>query len=185
MTKIHEIHDLNNATVIDILKHGLSEVVHDSIIKNYHPDYNNIPGNLFYILDQGRYRRGHGKYFVITDDYDKYVCSAGWNEYDLNPSVALLLTRMYITPAFRAQYIIGNTILPGMIQEAINYSKLWVTVNDHNHSIYKYFQRVSQNKRTALFNDWPDIYKRFKPIGKHTIYYTEQWTAEYDKQTNN
>lgn len=183
--KIHEIHDLSNQTVIDILKHDLSDINDENIIKNYHPDYYNISGNLFYILNQGRYHYGHGKYFVITDDNDKYLCSAGWNEYDLNSSVALLLTRMYISPKYRAQYIIGNTILPKMIQEAINYSKLWVTVNDHNYSIYKYFERVSQTKRPVLFNDWPDIYKRFKPIGKHTIYYTEQWTAEYDKQINN
>jgi hypothetical protein len=183
--KIHEINDLGNTTVIDILKHGLSEVDHISIIKNYHPDYSNIPGNLFYILDQGRYRIGHGKYFVITDDHDKYVCSAGWNEYDLDSTVALLLTRMYITPRYRAQYIIGKMVLPLMISEAGNYSKLWITSNNHNRSIYTYFERASQNKRTVLFNDWPDIYKRFKPIGKKIVYYTEQWIAEYDKKTSN
>jgi hypothetical protein len=183
--KIHEIHDLSNQTVIDILKHGLSDINDVNIIKNYHPDYSNISGNLFYILDQGRYSQGHGKYFVITDDSDKYVCSVGWNEYDLNSSVALLLTRMYITPKYRAQYIIGKTVLPQMIEEAQNYSKLWITANNHNKAIYTYFERASQNKRTALFNDWPDIYKRFKPIGKKTVYYTEQWVAEYDKQTNN
>ena len=113
------------------------------------------------------------------------MCSVGWNEYDLNSSVALLLTRMYITLKYRAQYIIGKTVLSQMIFEAQNYSKLWITANNHNKAIYTYFERASQNKRTALFNDWPDIYKRFKPIGKKTVYYTEQWVAEYDKQTNN
>lgn len=182
--KIHEIHDLNNKPVIDILKLGVSEIQDENIIKNYHPDYCNTSGNLFYILDQGRYRQGHGKYFVITDS-DKYVCSVGWNEYDLDPTVALLLTRMYITPEYRAQYIIGKTILPQMIQEAENYSRLWITANNHNRAIYTYFERVSQNKRPTLFNDWPEIYRQFKPIGKRTVYYTEQWVAEYDKQTNN
>lgn len=183
--KVHEIHDLANKLVIDILKHGVSEIHDESIVKNYHPDYYNIPGNLFYILESGRYRHGHGKYFIITDDSDKYVCSVGWNEYDLNPTVALLLTRMYITPAYRAQYIIGKTVLSQMISEAENYSRLWITANNHNRSIYTYFERASQNKRTVLFNDWPDIYKRFKPIGKQVVYYTEQWVAEYDKQTSN
>lgn len=183
--KVYEIHNLSNKSVIDILKRGVSEIHDESIVKNYHPDYYNIPGNLFYILDQGRYSSGHGKYFVITDDHDKYVCSVGWNEYDLDSTVALLLTRMYITPAYRAQYIIGKTVLPLMISEAENYSRLWITANNHNRSIYTYFERASQNKRTVLFNDWPDIYKRFKPIGKQIVYYTEQWVAEYDKKTSN
>ena len=183
--KIHQIHDLSNEHIISILKNGVSEIRDDSIIKNYHPDYINSPGNLFYILKEGRYASDHGKYFVITDDSDKYVCSAGWNEYDVNPSVALLLTRMYITPLYRAQYIIGKSILPQMIDESKHYSKLWITANSHNIAIYKYFERASQNKRTVLFNDWPDIYKQFKPIGKQTVYYTEQWVAEYDKTTSN
>lgn len=182
--KIHEIHDLTNKQIIDILKHGLSEVNHENIIKNYHPDYSTTPGNLFYILKEGRYKFGHGKYFVVTDDDDKYVCSVGWNEYDLNPNVALLLTRMYISPSYRAQYIIGKNILPQMIDEAKNHSKLWITANNHNRAIYTYFERASQNKRTVLFNDWPDIYKKFKPIGKHVVYYTEQWVAEYDTEYN-
>jgi hypothetical protein len=182
---IREIHDLTDTKTIDILKHGLSEICQENIIKNYHPDYSNTAGNLFYILEQGRYRREYGKYFVITDTNDKYMCSVGWNQYDLDSSVALLLTRMYIQPKYRAQYIIGKNLLPKMIQEATSYSKLWITVNQHNLTIYKYFERADQNKRTAFFNDWPEIYKQFKPIGKKTIYYTEQGVAEYDKKTSN
>jgi len=30
-----------------------------------------------------------------------------------------------------------------------------------------------------LFNDWPEIYRKFVPIGKRDIYYTEQYVAEY------
>jgi hypothetical protein len=178
--KIHCIHDLSNTTIIDLLSNSLQDIQDDNIVKNYHPDYSNTSGNLFYILNEGRYQRG--KYFVVTID-DKYVCSAGWNEYESN--VALLLTRMYIVPEYRGQYIIGNNILPLCIKEANSYDHLWITANDYNRSIYTYFERASQNKRTALFNDWPDIYKRFKPLGKKIVYYTEQWVAEYDKSTNN
>lgn len=182
---IHEIHDLSNQPIVDLLKNGLSEITDQRFIKNYHPDYQHTPGNLFHILEQGRYRKNHGKYFVMTDEHDKYVCSAGWNEYDLDSTLALLLTRMYITPQHRSRYMIGKMILPKMISEAGEYSRLWITANEHNRSIYTYFERVSQNKRPVLFNDWPDIYKQFKPIGKKTIYYTEQWIAEYDKKTDN
>jgi hypothetical protein len=180
--QIHEIHDLSNTTVINLLKNSLKNITDDRIIKNYHPDYSNTPGNLFCILDEGRYESG--KYFVVTID-NKYVCSAGWNEYELDPNIALLLTRMYIVPEYRGQYIIGNNILEKCIQEANAYDHLWITANEYNRSIYTYFERASQNKRTALFNDWPAIYKRFNPIGKKTVYYTEQWIAEYDKSTKN
>jgi hypothetical protein len=180
--KIYEINDLSNIAVVNLLKNSLKHIADDKIVKNYHPDYSNTAGNLFYILNEGRYHLG--KYFVVTID-DKYVCSAGWNKYELEPDTALLLTRMYIVPECRGQYIIGNNVLPICIREAHAYNRLWITANEHNLSIYTYFERASQNKRTALFNDWPDIYKRFKPLGKKTVYYTEQWVAEYDKSTNN
>ena len=175
--QVHEIHDLSNIAVINLLKSSLKDITDDKIIKNYHPDYSNTPGNLFYILREGRYQLG--KYFVVTID-NKYVCSAGWNEYELKSDIALLLTRMYIIPEYRTKYIIGNNILPLCIQEANAYNHLWITANEHNRSIYAYFERASQNKRTTIFNDWPEIYKRFKPIGKKIIYYTEQWVAEYE-----
>ena len=181
--KIHEIHDTKNTAVIEILKTGLSEITDTAIVKNYHPDYSSAPGNLFRILNEGRYKQGRGKYYVITED-DKYICSLGWNEYDLIPTIALMLTRMYITPEHRGQYIIGKTILPLAINEASNYEKIWITANDHNKTIYNYFERVHSGKRGALFiNPWPEIYSRFKPIGKHTVYYTPQWVAEYIKET--
>jgi hypothetical protein len=176
--KIHTIHDLSNSTDIKILETALSTVVDNRIVANYHPDHRHSPGNLFYVLKQGRYRHGRGKYFIVTDN-DKYVCSAGWNEYDLDSHIALLLTRMYVDPEYRARYIIGNTILPLIIEETTNYAKRWITANEYNRAIYSYFERAHENKRTTLFNDWPEIYRKFKPIGKHTVYYTEQYVAEY------
>ena len=183
--KIHEIHDLSNTRIVDVLKRGLSSIQDSNIIKNYHPDYSHADSNIFYILNGGRYHRDHGKYFVITDNDDKYMCSAGWNRYDLDHSVALLLTRMYVEPVHRFKYIIGKTVLSQMIEEAINYDRLWITANNYNQSIYKYFERAHHNKRTVLFNDWPDIYRRFKPVGQQLVYYTPQWIAEYDKNAHN
>ena len=179
--KIHTIHDLTNREVVDILQDNLSLITDANVIKNYHPDYCGQPGNLFYILEQGRYRQGHGKYYVITDDHDKYMCSAGWNEYELDTSVALMLTRMYVAPGFRCQYILGNLILPQAIEEANRYKHIWITSNNHNRAIYLFFERAASGKRTALFNDWPPIYRKFKPLGQKTVYYTEQWVAEYDR----
>jgi hypothetical protein len=42
--------------------------------------------------------------------------------------------------------------------------------------------RKEKNKRAALFNDWPEVYKNFKPIGKKTIYYTEQYVVELQRK---
>ena len=105
--KIYTIQDLTNLKVLKILELGLMSVVDTHILKNYHPDYKNDSANLFYILEQGRYKIG--KYFVITDQNDNYIASAGWNEYDDN--TALCLTRMYISPNYRSNFMIGEFII--------------------------------------------------------------------------
>ena len=174
--QIHEIHDLSNAVVIDLLKREFSKITDDTIIKNYHPDYASTPGNFFDVLLNGRYEKGC--YYIIEED-GNYVCSSGWNEYDDN--TALLLTRTYINPEYRAQYYLGNNLLPLMIKNAVTYDKLWITVNSYNIGLYKWFKRSAAGKSTALFNNWPEIYKQFKPIGMHNVYYTEQYVAEYIK----
>jgi hypothetical protein len=152
-------------------------VVDPSIVKNYHPDYRNEPANIFFILENGRYRKGHGKYFVIEEE-GEYICSAGWNEYDLDSTIALALTRMYVNTEYRAQYYVGNHILPVILEETINYPRVWITSNNHNKMIYRWFERAASGKRTTLFRDWPDIYRGFVPIGQHEVYYTMQDVAE-------
>lgn len=177
---IHEIHDLSNVLVIDLLKYHFATITDTDIIKNYHPDCSDLPGNLFYILEQGRYAKGKGKYFVIENN-GEYICSAGWNEYELDSTIALLLTRMYVNTRYRTQYFVGKHILPQTIEEAQHYNKLWITSNSHNVMIYNWFSRAAEGKRTSLFNNWPDIYKKFKPVGKREVYYTIQDVVELDR----
>jgi hypothetical protein len=177
---VHEIHDLSNQYVVNLLKKGLSQIDNKSYITNYHPDYESTPGNLFNILKNGRYNLGHGKYYVIEDS-GTYIASAGWNEYDIEPSIALLLTRMYTMPLHRMNYHVANNILPLALAEIKNYEHIWFICNEYNKKIYNWFVRVHEGKRGALFNDWPDIYRNFKPIGKKTIYYTEQYVMEYQR----
>ena len=172
--KIHTIHDLTNTHVINILKKEFNTITDTNIISNYHPDYSDFSGNLFYILAHGRYIRG--KYFIIVDDTDTFIASAGWNE--LNVDVALVLTRMYVSPKFRTRYIIGKTVLPTMLTESIEYNKVWMTVNQYNKSIYNWLVRNEiQNK----IGNWPDIYKNFKPIGQQVINNTLQYVLEYKR----
>jgi hypothetical protein len=174
---IHEIHDLTNQTVVDILIKNLSLIDKSSnYAKNYHPDFSNEHGNLFYILKAGRYIKG--KYFVIVDN-DQFICSAGWNEYELDTSIALALTRAYVVPEHRAKYHMGNHILPKIINETSTYNNLYITSNDYNSAIYKFFVRANTGKSTSVSKDWPEIYKKFKPIGVKNIYNTDQFVAEY------
>ena len=68
--KVYAIHDLTNSKVLELLEAGLESVTESHILKNYHPSYKNNAANLFYILENGRYKIG--KYFIITDDLDNY-----------------------------------------------------------------------------------------------------------------
>lgn len=173
--RIHAINDLSNLYVIGLLKENLQEVTQSNLIKNYHPDYSDVPGNLFLILEQGRYKTGN--YFVLENN-GKYVCSAGWNEYE---DVALLLTRAYIKEEYRRKYFLSKFLLPLMFKETSKYDKLWITCNEYNKPIYHAFERMAKGKSVGLFDQWPDTYKQFKPIGIKMIYNTKQYVAEYNK----
>jgi hypothetical protein len=178
---IHAIHDLSNRSVVTLLQHSLAQVTDEKLVKNYHPDYIDTPGNLFYILQAGRYQEGKGKYYIL-ERCGEYLGSAGWNEYELDTDIALVLTRMYIPVHNRLNYDIAKYILPLVIDETSKYKKVWATVNEHNKVIYQWFVRSAENKRPALFNNWPPIYKKFYPIGKKDIYYTQQHVMEYTKE---
>ena len=172
--KIYTIHDLSNLHVINILKKEFNTITDTNIISNYHPDYSDFSGNLFYILAHGRYIRG--KYFIIVDETDNFIASAGWNEF--NVDVALILTRMYVSPKFRTRYIIGKTVLPTMLTETMEYKNVWMTVNQFNKSIYNWLARNDTQNRIG---NWPDIYKNFKPIGQQVINNTLQYVLEYQR----
>ena len=176
---IHKIQDCSNEHVISILKEGLSKFDNPSSIANYHPDYSNESSNLFYILSQPNNRFTKGNYYVLEEDNVLIAC-AGWNEYELDTTIALGLTRMFVGKEHRTSYVLGKTVLPLIIEETVNYERLWMTVNEYNLTLYKWFERYHAGKRQAMFSNWDDIYKKFKPIGKRTIYYTEQYVLELE-----
>ena len=172
--EIHQITDLDN-TVVEILKSGIRRDMFgtDQLAINYLYEYRETPGNLFYILNQGRYKIG--SYFVVTDN-SRYIASAGWNHYDND--TALLLTRMLVIPEYRGSYILAKTVLQTMIDQSSNYKNQWITFNEYNLTLYKWFERVEEGKRGALFNNWPEVYARFKPIGQREINHTLQYVVE-------
>lgn len=172
---IHSVQDDSDIAVVNLLKKEFSKIT-DSSVKNYHPDYADQPGNFFYVLKQGRYKKGN---YLIIEDNDEYVCSAGWNEYSIDPSTALILTRTYISPKYRARYYAGTHILPLLLEESKDYARRWITCNEHNKTIYNMFVRLQRTDKAAP-SQWPALYKKFKPIGEHEVYHTRQWVGEYE-----
>lgn len=173
---VHQIQDLSNQTIVDLLKQGLQSVKDENLIKNYHPDFSKHNSNLFYLLNKGRYKKG--TYYVL-EDQGKYIGSAGWNHY--NDDIALLLTRAYVAEEYRQKSLLATHVLENMINSALHYNKLWITCNGYNMAIYNGFVRLAEDRSAGLMNGWSKIYKKFKPIGLHTVYYTEQYVVEYQK----
>jgi hypothetical protein len=173
--KVHAIRDLSNEYVVNLLKDNLKTITKPELIQNYHPDYSATPSNIFYVLNEGRYEIGN--YFVMEED-GKYVGSAGWNDYE---DVALLLTRAYIPSQYRRQYFLSKYLLPVMFKETEAYDKLWITCNEYNKSIYYAFERLSSGQPAGLFDQWPEVYKKFTPVGIKTIYNTDQYVAEFQR----
>lgn len=175
------MHDLSNPFTVGILEEGLAKITNETDINNYHPDYSDYSGNLFHILAKGRYQKGKGKYFLV-EDHGEYICSAGWNEYEDDSEIAFALSRMYTAVSHRSNYYVAQFILPQCLEEVESYSKVWLAMNDHNSIMYKWFERTQAGKSSGLFNNWPDIYKGFRPIGKKQIYNTLQYVVELKRE---
>jgi hypothetical protein len=176
---VYEITDLTNTKVIDILKEGITEAMlaNDKLHENYLYSHRDKRANLFSVLENGYYK--NSTYFVITDDNDQYIASAGWNHYD--ESTALVLTRMLVIPEYRTSYVVGHTVLPTMIERTERYSNVWITCNEYNKSIYNWFDRASKGVSPSLYGKWPDVYKKFKPLGKRIVNSTEQYIVSLEK----
>ncbi len=175
---LHHIHDNSDSHLMGMLEKSFIKIKDENLIKNYSPEYKEDPANIFYILSDSNGRYKNGCYYVLEND-GEYICSAGWNQYELDSDVALALTRAYVDPKYRTKYYMGEFILPEIINNTRNYKHLYITADSFNSAIYQFFVRAEQGKRTTMFNDWPELYKKFKPLGKKTIYYTEQFVAEY------
>jgi hypothetical protein len=176
---IHKIQDCSNEHVISILKEGLYKFANPSSIANYHPDYINEPSNLFYILSQPNNRYTKGNYYVLEQD-DKLIACAGWNEYELDTSIALVMTRLFVCKEYRTSYIGGHKLLPIMLNEIEKYNRVLITVNKHNKLLYDGIVRYNENPN-SFFKIWPKDYLRFKPMGLQNIYYTDQYILELEK----
>ncbi len=172
---IHSIKDIKNKKIIKLLKDNFVNITDKKLVQNYHPDFSDIPGNFFYILKEGRYLNGN---YLIMEEDGVFYGSAGWNKFE---DKALLLTRAYIPEKFRRQYLFSKHLIPVMLEETIDYKKLWITCNEYNITIYHAVTRLNEGKPAGLFDQWPLIYKQFKPIGKKIVNHVEQYVLEYQR----
>lgn len=164
--KIHAITDDTNAEAIEVLKSGITSdmLKNDGLCDNYLYERRHHPANLFYWLANGRYKNGC---MYVVSDSNGFVACSGWYQYA--PDTAIVLNRMLINPVHRTKYVVGNLLLPKMIEQTKQYDNVWITCNEYNKSIYNWFNRAAEGKSPALFKNWPDIYKAFKPIGQHKV----------------
>lgn len=176
---VHSINDISNKEIIKFLKSNLKVIDDPIMVQNYHPDFENKPGNLFYVLKEGRYKNGN---YYILEDNGKYCASAGWNPYTYrNQKIALGLTRCYISKEYRSKWLLSKYFLPKILQETISYKKIWFTMNQYNRTIYKGFELLSKGKNAGLGEHWPKIFNMFIPIGIKTVYSTKQYVVEFNR----
>jgi hypothetical protein len=175
--KLRVIKDLSSTDDIEFLKAGLENVTEDYLTVNYHPDYANNNANLFYVLKHGRFEIGN--YYIIETEDGEYAGSAGWNR--LNEITALALVRAYVPKKFRTNYIMGEHILPRILEDTTSYKQVWLTFNEYNKAMYNGFSRIAKSKSSAVSIPWPEIYNKFKPIGQHMVNNTLQYVAEYER----
>lgn len=179
--KIHEIHDIHNSYVTDLLKDEFSKIQDPTFFENYHPNYKDRPANIFYILEHtNRYK--NGAYYVL-ENAGQYILSAGWNQYEYDPSIALIITRLYISPKYRRRLLMSEYILPKIIEETKEYFHTYVTVNEYNRNLYNSFIRARNKK--VLRHPHIELYRNLVPRGKMNIYFTEQEVLEYSRHENN
>ena len=164
---IHQIHDLSNTYISSMISEGLREVEDEDIKANYHPEHSDNSGNLFYRLNNQTYQKGC---YVVVECDGQYVASAGWSEYDVDTA---LISRMYVMKQYRNNFIVGENILPIIIDQTKKYKYLWASFNKYNKGIVGWMTRNAYG--------WPDVYKRFAYLGLTKINNVDQYVFEYER----
>lgn len=172
---LHLIHDELDKTALEILKRGLNLQTKDPyFLANYHPDHSTESRNLFYLLKNGKYSAGG--YYVISKDQN-YVASAGWYPFE---DGIIALSRAYISQDYRNQPVLGDFILPKILVEADRRGKkVWMTFNEENKKIYEGFKRTQYSRAPILGQQWPETFRKFKPVGQKLINNFNQYVVEY------
>lgn len=183
--KLYTINDLSKKELIDVLKNNIKkEMFTNGLEKNYTWEDRNRPGNLFKILEEGRYIKGC--YYIIVDESGNYVGSGGWNEYPYLENTALIATRTFIVPKYRTEALIGKILLPPMIENTKDYENVYMTFNDCNRAMYDFIVRYNNSGRIGSLNKvkLDPIWKKFYGVGTMNIYNVSQWALRLNMYGN-
>lgn len=115
------------------------------------------PETLLYKLNAGVY----SDYHVLVNEDNEVVCGAGF--YWFEEDVYILMSRMWTRPDYRARWI-GHQILEAQVQRMPTRFGM-ITFNEVNRPLYEKMSTLYGTTGTS----WPRLWRRFKPIGSHTV----------------
>lgn len=160
-----------------MLHREFSLIKDSNLIENYNPSYSMNPANIFYILNNtDRYK--NGIYYVLENE-GEFVLSTGWNSYEYNPEIALVLTRTYVNPKYRGKLLMAKYVLPDILMKVKEFKHVYVTVNKFNTKLITSFEKLLKSKRQLNSN--AKMYKNLVPKGIMNIYFTDQYVFEFIK----
>ena len=185
--KIYQLNDLSNQEYVDRLKDTLASIPikeYKGGEVNYLYAYKDTSGNLFRILDEGRFKSG--AYYLITDNEDNFVVGTGWHMYqhEEEGEVAILCSRSILATKYRNTTIFPTTIQPPIIEQIKlkkPSGKIWQTFNGRTARLINIILHPKYLDPTHKAHD-PLYWKtgaKFNYIGKRTVFYTEQEVIEF------
>ena len=207
--KIYQLNDLSNTENVNRLKDAMASIPVENfrgMEQNYVYEHKDTPGNLFCILDEGRYL--NGAYYILTDKDDNFMAASGWYMYqdETEGEVALALTRTIIHPNSNADLhfqltknhnrgllpdflldigVIRNYMFLPIIAEikTKHQGKIWQTVNEKNYGFVWLLNRESKKENSTYYKVLDDtgVKYRWIPAGKRIVHYTMQHILELQK----
>jgi len=197
---VYELNDLSNPELVNILKEGLDSIPinkYRGMEENYLYQYKDTPGNLFRILDDGRYLRG--AYYILTDQENNFKASTGWYPYqdEVEGEVVIAFTRTITHSNYRGTSgkvnlestddtfatlgMVKHRLFAPALREikAKHQGKIWVTFNGKNFTFIKHALRQKKfNKSWASDLVLEDIKYENLYLGEKFIHYTWQHVLE-------
>lgn len=146
-------------------------------LENYRvADWKSRPSSLLYVAQiEGRYREPFD-YSIVTE-FGVPVSGAGFYPHDRE--TVILMSRTYSVPGVRHRFLATNILQDHVWRSReLGFRRAWITVNEYNLELYHEISRANQADHSR--RRYPDIWYRFRPVGRRTIKNTEQWIVELE-----
>jgi hypothetical protein len=176
-----EIWSLKNSLVVDFIERLKIELSKESpynqteyFIANYEPKNHLSNTNLFYLLNSGRYHSGD---FYMLFEEGNFVGCSGWFEHE---GSIIAMSRAYLALKYRSQSVLAQSLLPLII--SLNKDRrlpIIMTFNENRRQVYECFERIQAGKSFLLGQEWPEVFKLFKPKGKKKLFGYDQYIVEF------